>query len=412
MLIGRRAFLAAAGGAALKAGQAPAGAPPATRLDSSGVTIGEVPSLVPMPAEQITGRYAGRRWSVQRIVDADDTSAVLTDIRFASAERGIAVGVFTQKGREESQALITRDGGKAWTPVKLKDYPYSVGMIDESRAYIVGQNAFWFTNEGGAVWQKRKLPRDAKGKPMFRADFVDEKRGWIFGGGRTFFSTEDGGMSWRKVPESAALTLKDENTEWTWMNRIDTNTGIIVGLSASPPREASRFPDWMMPERALRRSVTPSTTVLGETRDGGKTWKMSMTSAFGRVTRLRTLGLRGLALYHYGDGMEFPSEVYSIGLGTGRSRPLFRRRDLWVHDAIPLHDGGVMLAAIEPPGRLRASPIPGRLRIFLSTVAGVWHEMKVDYRAAGRRAFFARVDDRNIWVATDEGTILKLTESR
>jgi hypothetical protein len=285
-------------------------------------------------------------------------------------------------------------------------------MIDESRAYIVGQEALWFTNEGGAVWQKRKLPKEAKGKPMFRADFVDEKRGWIFGGGKTFFSTEDGGLNWQKVPESAALTLKDENTAWTWMNQVDPKVRMIVGLSASPPREASRFPDWMMPERALRRTVTPSTTVLGESRDAGKTWKMSMTSAFGRVTRLRTLGTRGLAIYHYGDGMEFPSEVYSLDLATGRSGVLFRRRDLWVHDAIPLHDGGAMLAAIEPPGRLRASPIPGRLRIFLTTGAGVWNQMKVDYRASGRRAFFARVDDRDIWVATDEGTILKLTESR
>lgn len=404
----RRAFLSGGTCVALLAGQDPKAANPVAKEPS----FAEIPLLPPLPAEQDTGRFAGRRWMMQRLVDSDDTSAVLNDIRFASAERGIAVGAQRFRDKEEPQALLTRDGGKSWNAVKLKDWPVSLCVLDESRAYFIGREALWFTDEGGAVWEKRKLPKERGDRPMIRVHFFDEERGFLFGGGKTFYSTEDGGMTWRKVPESEALNLKDENTIWTWMNQVDGKMALIVGLSASPPRDVSRFPDWMMPERAVRRNLTPATTVLGETRDAGKTWKMGVSSAFGRVTRLRTLGSRGLVLYQYGDGIEFPSEVYAIDLSTGRSRPFFRRRDVWVHDVVPLHDGGALLAAIEPPGRLRSTPIPGRLRIFHTPNGERWYEMKVDYHASGRRAYLSRVDDNNIWAATDEGMILNLAPAR
>lgn len=368
----------------------------------------EIPVLPPEPPSRISGIYAGRQWVLQRYVDADETTALLNDLRFASAGRGIAVGSLTQKEREEPQALVTRDGGQTWTAVKLKDFPLSLAVIDESRAFLVGRDALWYTDEGGVSWTKRKLPKEARKRPMFRAHFVDEKRGWIFGAGKTYYSTQDGGLSWEKVPESAAVNLKDENTVWTWMNFVNAQIAMIVGFSASPPRDVSRFPDWMMPERAARRHLTPSTTVLGESRDGGRTWRIGVTSAFGRVTRLRTLGTRGYAIYHYGDGMEFPSEVYALDLSTGVSKPFFRRRELWAHDVAPLHGGGAIVAAIEPPGRLRSSPIPGRLRLFYTPGGEAWFEMKADYRAAGRRAVLSRVDDTHLWVATDEGSILHL----
>ncbi len=412
MKISRRALCAAVPSLAAACAQAqpprPAPARPAPSPDAAEQPFHEIPVLPPEPAARISGRYAGREWRLQRYVDADETSALLNDLRFASAQRGIAVGNLTRKEREESQALVTRDGGNTWTAVKLKDFPLSLAVIDESRAFLVCRDSLWFTGEGGVSWEKRKLPKEARRKPMFRAHFSDEKRGWIFGGGKTFFTTSDGGVHWQKVPESAALNLKDENTVWTWMNFVSPQLALIVGFSASPPRDSSRFPDWMMPERAARRALTPSTTVLGESHDGGNTWKMGVTSAFGRVSRLRTLGTRGFVVYHYGDGMEFPSEVYAIDLSTGKSKPFFRRRDLWVHDAVPLHDGGAIVAAIEPPGRLRTSPIPGRLRMFYTPTGERWFEMKVDYHAAGTRAVLSRVDDGNLWVATDEGTILRL----
>lgn len=408
MKITRRAFGVGVPALAQALAQSPKPAPAPKPAAPEDQLFLEIPILPPEPAGRISGAYAGSRWAMQRYIDADETAAMLNDLRMASPERGIAVGTLAVKDREEAQALLTRDGGKTWTSSRLKDFPISLCLLDESRAFLVGRDALWYTAEGGAQWEKRKLPKDARGKPMVRAHFVDEKRGWMFGGGKTFYATSDGGLNWEKVPESAALNLKDENTIWTWMNFVSPQIAFIVGHSAAPPRDASRFPDWMMPERAARRRLTPSTTMLGESRDGGRTWKMGVTSAFGSATRIRTLGTRGFVIYHYGDGMEYPSEVYAIDLANGSSRPFFRRRELWVHDVVPLHDGGAILAAIEPPGRLRSSPVPGRLRIFYTASGDSWFEMKVDYRATGRRALLSRVDDHSLWAATDEGTILHL----
>ncbi|MBI4889424.1 MAG: hypothetical protein HY821_02290 [Acidobacteria bacterium] len=381
--------------------------PPADLNEST--FLPEVPVLPPLRPEQISGRFGSKRWVIQRMMDADETEFRLQDMQFSSPERGIVLGMERKKERVEPQAWLTRDGGAAWTSLKLKDTPLSVFMLDESRGYMVGEDSLWYTSEGGLQWEKRKLPKDNRAKPMFRVFFTSEKHGWALGGGKVFHWTVDGGLTWRKVPESEALTIKDENTVWSWMSAMGPEVLAIVGLSAAPPRDASRFPDWMMPERALRRNLTPSTTLLGQSRDGGKTWKVTTASLFGRVARLRTMGSRALVVYHYGDGIEFPSEVYEVSLATGKSVPFFRRKDAWVHDAVLLKDGGVILAAVEPPGRLRSSPIPGRLRIYYTPDSKLWFEMKVPYKATGRKVWISRADDDNIWAATDEGTILKLT---
>jgi photosystem II stability/assembly factor-like uncharacterized protein len=53
-------------------------------------------------------------------------------------------------------------------------------------------------------------------------------------------------------------------------------------------------------------------------------------------------------------------------------------------------------------------PIPGKLKILQSLDLSSWTEMPIDYRAEGRRAVFAAAGPDHIWVATDQGMILKL----
>ena len=402
--LSRRAWLAAMG--ALPLVEVGAGAQPPTGMP-------EVPAGPIAKGSPAAGRFAGKSWRIQQMVDEDDTAAVMTDIQFASAERGIATGSLNRKGKEENQAWLTRNGGAKWTPVKLKDFPVSVNMVDESRVFFVGRDALWFSNEGGLVWEKRKLPKldkAAREKGMFvnRVSFTDEKRGWAFGGGKVFQVTSDGGLTWTPVAESEALGLKSENTIWTWMTWVTPKTGMIVGHSASVPKDNSRYPDWMVPERAVRRRLTPSTTMVAETHDGGGKWKMSVASTFGEVTRMRSLGNRALTLFHYGDGLEFPSEVYALDVTTGKNVAFFRRKQIFVQDAVPLTGGGAMVVAVEPPGRLNNSPIPGKIRVFVTPDGLSWSEMKVDYRAVGRHATLARFDDESIWICTDEGTILRM----
>ena len=63
---------------------------------------------------------------------------------------------------------------------------------------------------------------------------------------------------------------------------------------------------------------------------------------------------------------------------------------------------------IERPGKLMQSPFPGKLRILKSSNLRNWSEMPVDYRASGRHATLAVIDERNAWVALDSGMILRL----
>lgn len=376
-------------------------------------SLPEVPEGAIAKTPAAGSRYAGKNWRIQHMVDEDETAAVMTDIAFTSAERGIAVLGLNRKGREENQALLTRDGGAKWTPVKLKDFPVSVNMVDESRIFIVGRDALWYSNEGGLTWEKRKLPKvdkaaREKGMLVNRVSFADEKLGWAFGGGKTFHVTKDGGLTWAPVAESAALGLKSENTIWMWMTWVSPKAGMLVGHSDSAVKDGSRFPDWMVPERAVRRRLLPATTMVAETFDQGGKWKISVASTFGQVMRIRSLGNRALSLFHYGDALSFPSEVYALDLTTGGNKQLFRRKQVFVQDAVPLSGGGAMVVAVEPPGRLNNSPIPGKIRVFVTPDGLGWSEMKVDYRAVGRRATLARFDDQNIWLCTDEGMILRM----
>ena len=70
-------------------------------------------------------------------------------------------------------------------------------------------------------------------------------------------------------------------------------------------------------------------------------------------------------------------------------------------------DGTVYLAGIAVSGELR-TVIPGRVQVLKSKDLSAWTEMEVDYRAVARQVSFAAPNDTNLWIATDNGMILKL----
>ncbi|MCS7041930.1 MAG: hypothetical protein NZR01_03980 [Bryobacteraceae bacterium] len=379
-------------------------AAPAFAQPSGFQRLPEIPAAPPAPA---AGPRAQRRWRVQWMFDEDRRSAALADFCCPAPGRAIAVLRIEGEFRDQNAAVLTRDGGRAWSMIPLRDAPLALCAAGESGLWLLGAKSLWYSAENGLEWTKKNLPKRPGNRPVYRIHFLDDSRGWAFGAGRTFYQTSDGGATWRPVPESSTIGLKDENTAWTWMAFLDPRHGLIAGFSA-PRRDEGPWPDWMAPERARQRRLQPTTTIAGETRDGGQTWKFSFTSAFGRVVRLRAAGSHGLAISHYGENFDFPGEVYLLDFRSGSSRPIFRRRDLRVDDGALLPDGSALLAAIQPPGALRQTPIPGRLRIFHSPDLQQWNELKVDYRAEGGAAFLAAPSPDELWAATDTGCILRL----
>ena len=116
----------------------------------------------------------------------------------------------------------------------------------------------------------------------------------------------------------------------------------------------------------------------------------------------------GLGLIEFSEAFEWPSEVFRIDWTTGKSERVFREKNRLITDAALPPTGPAYLAGIEKMDKLSDSPVPGKLKVVKSDDWSNWQEMEVDYRATAHRALLSAVDDRNIWVATDTGMILKL----
>jgi len=109
------------------------------------------------------------------------------------------------------------------------------------------------------------------------------------------------------------------------------------------------------------------------------------------------------------DSFEWPAEVYRIDLATGKSESVFKQKDRLVTDAAIFANGRTFLAAVEPPGKLRSAPIPGKVRMLESRDLKNWQEMPVDYRAVAQSLILAGPDPDHLWAATDTGMILHLS---
>jgi photosystem II stability/assembly factor-like uncharacterized protein len=245
---------------------------------------------------------------------------------------------------------------------------------------------------------------------MLRVYFVDPNRGWAVGLRKSVYATEDGGRKWMKVPAASEPKTKPEHTTYGWIAFATPEVGMITGWHRPPRRSDAGLPDWIDPEQAQFRREWPGTTIFLDTRDGGKTWKTSTTSMFGHVTRmLLSANGSGLGLVELTGAMEeWPSEVYQVDWHTGKSQRVFRDKAVVLTDLVVFPSGTAYIAGIEPAGRLRRSPIPGKLRILKSVDLKNWTRMEVDYRATGSRVTLAPSDENHIWAATDTGMFLAL----
>lgn len=362
------------------------------------VALGEIP---PEPLQKSTP--GAPRWRLLWMFDEDDAQCAIADLVFPTKTRGLMCGLVVRKERIRETVWTTSDGGATWRESKVNETPLSLFALDESRVWYVGEKNLWFSPESGLQWTKvGRLPEKTT-----RVHFLDSSRGWAYGAGKVIHRTDTGGRKWSPVPESQKLSVTDSYTEFAWMTFLNPEIGIAIGSSKRPKDDDSFLPDWMVPERASKRKLTPGTIVMLETRDGGATWKPSLKSVFGGVLRLRAAGALGLSLVRYGDSFQWPSEVYELSLATGSSEPIFRKKGYNVTDLYPTKTGAI-LAAMQPPGLMLGSPIPGKLKMLYSADRHVWTECKVDYRAEGRHAVMAVVDEQTAWVATDTGQVLKM----
>lgn len=398
MSVSRRSFVASSLAAA-------ASAPAALSQEAFANRFDEIPPRI-IDAGAAGGPAPNLRGRLQYHCDEDDQTIAINDFQLFSPTAGLAVGLSERKGRTDGMALTTSDG-KTWRLSKTKDIGLNLSPVGDKTVYMMGATGLWLTDSTASTFEKKKLPRLDRDERPLRSHFFNARRGVLLGGGVPLFQTEDGGLTWTKLPATLNTKLKSSNTVWTSVTAIP-NGAIIIGHSEAT-KEISRFPPWMMPETYVRRRVTPSTTMLARTYDDGGKWEVEVTSTIGVATRIRSIRQSGYLVYHYGDSLDFPSELFQLDYRTGKGTSLFRRKDLLLWDVAPFGESGLIVAAIQPTGRLRNSGVPGKLRLLVTSDLTTWQDLKVDYRAMGTRAMLAFASDRLIWAATDEGSIVHVT---
>jgi hypothetical protein len=348
-----------------------------------------------------------QRWQVQYFYDRNKSSLAIGDLCFASAVRGVAVGSIHEGSRQRPVALVTSDGGAHWQLVPLQEAPLSLFFLNENFGWMVTEKGLWQTTEAGKSWTK--MPRVPA--QVFRVYFTDEKNGWAAGARKTVLETHDGGQRWTRVAAAAEQPGSAESSAYGWIAFATPQLGVITGWNRPPERAFTpRLPEWIDPEAALSHREWPHLGLSLETHDGGKTWKSASASVFGQVTRMR-FGPpgTGLGLIEFSDSFLYSSEVYRIKWPSGGSEMIYRDKKFAVTDVWVTPDGTGYLSGIVVTGELR-SLVPGKVKVLRSRDFSIWTDLEVDYRAVANRTTMATASDRDIWLATDSGMILKLTQ--
>jgi photosystem II stability/assembly factor-like uncharacterized protein len=348
------------------------------------------------------------RWKMQYFYDEAKSSLTINDLHFASKTRGVAVGFIGDGRKTDPTALVTSDGGQHWALVPTKEVGVSLFFLNESKGWMVTSKGLWETTEAGRNW--RKMPNPPKG--LYRVHFLDENRGFGVGLRKSVWSTTDGGNHWKAVAAAAEPKANPDHTTYSWIAFATPRLGLISGWSLPPRKGEDAMPDWIEPDRAIRRSETPHLSLTLETRDGGEKWTSSVSSMFGRISRVR-FGPKNFALglIEFAAAFTWPAEVYRIDPMSGKSDRVYRDRQRAITDVWIAPSGTSYLSGTEVLGQLRTAPIPGKVKVLRSSdECRTWTEMPVDYRAVATRTTLAVIDDENAWLATDTGMILKLTK--
>ncbi|HYV63340.1 MAG TPA: hypothetical protein VE958_11735 [Bryobacteraceae bacterium] len=370
----------------------------------------------------LTAPAFAERWKIQYFFDEARMRLSIDDLAFPSEKRGIAIGtIFNEReNKAKFTTLVTSDGGENWTQIPQKEHGRSLFFLNENAGWMVTDDAIWFTEESGRSWKKLSEQPKAPKKSNFRGGlietvwFLDQNRGFAAGYFKTAYATSDGGRTWKPIE---AASTPNSNPLYSAFTRIsfapERKRGMMIG-SYSPPQMQSRYrpnlPSWMEPETAAKRRQVPRLTMLLETRDGGNKWEANTAPLFGTITTLRMQEKEALTVFQFNESFEWPAEVYRIDLLTGVSVRVFREKDRRVTDALLFPGSKVVMAAVEPPGKLNSAPIPGKVKIITSSDFKTWKESDVDYKAEAGRVKLAGPDPDHLWAATDTGMILRLVK--
>jgi hypothetical protein len=340
--------------------------------------------------------------------DIAEVSSGFTDFAFAGAQRGFATGVQQKgRGRPEGFLLSSKDGGVSWQQEKLRFIPRTLFALESGSLWALSDKEdLWFSAEYGLDW--RKL---SKVKNVRQVHFLDAQNGFAFGDKKTALRTSDGGRKWSPIAEVAELQGDPQKAAFLCAASYGGKLVSIFGNSQANAEDLPSFmpPEWMDPRSAaaLRRE-RPALTLALDSSDGGKTFKTSNVSAFGRVSRVRIAeGGEGIILIRFNASFPYGGEVYRFAPGKAESmKQILRPKDVTLSDALYIPGQGYYAAGTQraPEGQM---PIPSPVKVLFSPSGEEFFDVAVDYRAEARSVILAQAG-KEIFAATDEGMILQL----
>jgi len=348
--------------------------------------------------------HALERWKIQYLYDEPGANFDIRDLACPSAQRCVAAGVITdRKERQQGEVVVSSDGGRHWSQYDVKEHPVSLFFLNDTLGWMVTDRGLWSTVEGGRSWTKLE-----NRKGILRTHFLDANHGYIAGTASLFAETLDGGKTWTARQEAHATAPNARAVNFDSITFLDAH-GIVVGeIDASLAGADAVYPFVASEIDPKRKHI-----IILETFDSGKTW-MTRSIPFDAGLARLAISKQGfvLSVLVYSDPKgPLASAVFQTTLGQPNSRLIFGERDRAVTDVAIFDDESGLLTAVEPPGNSPQVPIPGKLKILRSRNLKVWQEMDVDYRALAQEAMISAPDARHIWVATDTGAILGLTDA-
>jgi photosystem II stability/assembly factor-like uncharacterized protein len=143
----------------------------------------------------------GRTWGLQYKGEGEESS--VHEVTFSDASNGWAVG--------GKAVLRTSNGGATWQRQRMPEesYFFGVDVLSRDEAWVVGSGGrILHTLDGGASWSRSKLPPEYEDHWLNSVKFINTKQGWVAGNDGAIFFTEDGGGAWRLESKDTSSYLR------------------------------------------------------------------------------------------------------------------------------------------------------------------------------------------------------------
>lgn len=344
-----------------------------------------------------------QHWQMQYLYDEMKSTLTIIDLQAPSASHSVAVGVITEGNSRKPVALVTSDGGAHWQVTPVKEEPYSLFFLNENLGWMVAEKGLWRTGDSGKSWTK--LPKVPAQTDPLRVYFADENNGWAACTNRTVLETHDGAQHWTKVGATASEPGNPEYAAYNWITFASPKLGIITG--ANEPVRRERLPDWLDPSATLSTREAPHLSLTLQTQDGGKTWESHSSTMLGEITKSRfALPNQGIGLIEHDQSFQYPSEVFNIAWPKGQNQVVYHDEHFFVSDIWITPGGTYYMAGIELASKLH-DIVPQKVKVMMSRDLKTWTPEAVDYRATANRVFLGGSGDDALWMATNDGMILK-----